>query len=623
LIFRPDDGQCHTSPSALSVRENLGQYKGLSPTWCSHAPTRSSKGTSCFSSDAAHNVFLRCTVLNFLNGPSNAYQTILPSQLPSGFHGNFKKSWYVRERSVEYFKNQFHQKLCALGLHNQHDKALLYERAEMRRWDLYNSHAFREFLKSLYVYRDYILEIAAQFEHDAEFAKAVAQVCEDAQEWVCTQAYRVRCLRRAQEAQQVQQQFKQDIYNNFSLQPALVDDDTRMFYEDCETYDGSRFIKRSQAEAAIKQGKIHYTQKSYNLSKEAVALLRTLDVHGGPYHTCYGNQLQQVIHQECVDLIERTVQLKPDSPIFEYQPALAYCIDAAQTYNRIGLTYHASMIADFCYTLFDCGKAVLEGARDGLLSVGQQAMNNPLQTVASATLSVVAREYLLAYQLGKIIYGVLNLTVNAVINPEQAQKTWDGYITPISSLIDALKNKQISLRDGIRAGTALAVSMKAQSLLAKGCEKLYSVAKTRALTYLAKNPQATLDQYMATPEGLISKFSRDTARTPKNKPIMGWELKGEFAKYTEEAIQKGIDGIMKIENNVSHVFGNAEHNFKELLVVVGGQSNLVRRVLIELNGRVPFSQVFKDVIVKVEGYEIYTRGIVLDGVPRLGTMFIK
>jgi hypothetical protein len=59
------------------------------------------------------------------------------------------------------------------------------------------------------------------------------------------------------------------------------------------------------------------------------------------------------------------------------------------------------------------------------------------------------------------------------------------------------------------------------------------------------------------------------------------------------------------------------------LVVVGGQSNLVRRVLIELNGRVPFSQVFKDVIVKVEGYEIYTRGIVLDGVPRLGTMFIK
>lgn len=45
--------------------------------------------------------------------------------------------------------------------------------------------------------------------------------------------------------------------------------------------------------------------------------------------------------------------------------------------------------------------------------------------------------------------------------------------------------------------------MKAQSMLAKGCEKLYSVAKTRALAYIAKNPLAHPEQYVATPEGMM------------------------------------------------------------------------------------------------------------------------
>lgn len=333
-------------------------------------------------------------------------------------------------------------------------------------------------------------------------------------DWIRDEAYRIRCTQRAQE---IQQQLRQDVHNTFVMQSKWVDDDAHIFYDDYEIPGRDRFVRRSKAEAAIKQRGFDYTQQSYALSKEAAALLREFDIRG-PYHTCYGNQLQQVIHQECVDLLERTAQLQPESPIFEYQESLVYFIEAAHIDNKVGRTHNASIIADFCYTLLDYGKAVLEGARDGLVGVAQYALNDPLRTIASTTLSVAAGEYLLAYQLGKIAYKVLNLTIIAAIDRDKAKQTWDGYITPISNLIDTLKNKQISLHDGIRAGTALAVSMKAQSILAKGCEKLYAVAKTRALEYIAKNPLPSLDQYMTTPDGIMFSVTTKSAN-PTNTSL--------------------------------------------------------------------------------------------------------
>lgn len=87
----------------------------------------------------------------------------------------------------------------------------------------------------------------------------------------------------------------------------------------------------------------------------------------------------------------------------------------------------------------------------------------------------------------KIIIRSYNLSATAVVDREQAKETWNSYFAPIDSLIEVLKKKELSLRDGIRAGTALAVSMKAQSMLAKGCGKLCGTAKNKALTYATQN----------------------------------------------------------------------------------------------------------------------------------------
>jgi len=55
---------------------------------------------------------------------------------------------------------------------------------------------------------------------------------------------------------------------------------------------------------------------------------------------------------------------------------------------------------------------------------------------------------------------------------------------------------------------------------------------------------------------------------------------------------------------------------------LGGEENTVRAVLNAANGKLPSSGVFKDVVVKVAGQNVFVRGNVIDGIPRIGTMFI-
>ncbi len=236
------------------------------------------------------------------------------------------------------------------------------ERAEMRCWWRYDSCEFRDFLQTLPVYQEYIIAIAEALANDATFAQSVANACStDSIDWIHAEAYRIGCARRARE---IDERFRQDVHCTFSKQRALLDTDTQMLYEGTEGYTTARFTKRAQAAQSITAGGAHPTQQVYRMSSSADQLLREFQIGG--FNVCYGNELQQVIHQECIDLIERTAKLESASPIFAYQATLVHCIDAAQTYNKVGQTNNATTVADFCYTLLDYGTAVVEGARDGL-----------------------------------------------------------------------------------------------------------------------------------------------------------------------------------------------------------------------------------------------------------------
>lgn len=231
----------------------------------------------------------------------------------------------------------------------------------------------------------------------------------------------------------------------------------------------------------------HYIELFYQLDDSSQKLLKQSHINVKDYLACYGNELQQIIHRECIELVAYTTTITPQSPIFAYQSSIVDLIEAVRKYNKAGLTYEASTIADFCWTLLDYGKALLEGTRDGLMSVISDIAHDPLQAITTTALSTVAGEYLLAYQLSKLVYGVLKLTATALVNPQQATMTLQEYLAPINSVIDALSNREITLRTTLKAAATFTVSMQAQAMLAQGCNKLYSTAKTQATKYITQN----------------------------------------------------------------------------------------------------------------------------------------
>jgi hypothetical protein len=95
-----------------------------------------------------------------------------------------------------------------------------------------------------------------------------------------------------------------------------------------------------------------------------------------------------------------------------------------------------------------------------------------------------------------------------------------------------------------------------------------------------------------------------------------------LTQFSKSTIDDAVNLVMKDPNKVRHLF-SAKHNLDPLVNKLGGQQNTVRSVLNEANGKLPASGIFKDIPVSVGGQTVFIRGNVINGVPRLGTMFIK
>lgn len=264
-------------------------------------------------------------------------------------------------------------------------------------------------------------------------------------------------------------------------------------YQEYGLRDDGRYARRKQALANSHA----YEFKSYSLTPAATQLIRDIRTDAAEYQMCYGNQLQQVIHQECIDGIGRLAGLPETSVVYSYKDSMTLCFDAARAYNQAGAADKATAIADFCWTLLDYGKAIAEGAVAGVVSAVEDLIEHPGQ----ALLCVVAGKYVLAYQLGKILCNVADIGLTYAFDAERGKKKWDEYVAPATQLIAAISNKEISVRDGLKGATQFAMQLKAQDKLLRGMNRFCTTAKDRALEFAKNNPLVMPEQYMVTPEG--------------------------------------------------------------------------------------------------------------------------
>jgi hypothetical protein len=246
---------------------------------------------------------------------------------------------------------------------------------------------------------------------------------------------------------------------------------------------------------------MRYASKSYNLNNNGKQLLSRYEHDTTRFTQCYGNQLHHAIHQESLNILERIDSLPSNSILHDHQEALIDFTVAMVDYNHEGLTDKAMDIGDLCWTLLDYGQAVAEGAVLGAYSAATDILNNPIQ----ATISIVAGKQVLAYQLSKVLYNVADIGVTAITDFDGAKNKWDKYAEPLNNTINAIYNKEITVRDAIKNGTAFVVGYKVQGKLLGGLGKFCNTIRQKSINFVKDSAFLTPQEYLTTPEGLLFK----------------------------------------------------------------------------------------------------------------------
>lgn len=257
----------------------------------------------------------------------------------------------------------------------------------------------------------------------------------------------------------------------------------------------SRIKNRRDALASTHTNPLSKTERHYALTRQATALLNNHALNPNDFTQCLGTPIQQCIHKELINIIHETDRLSLSSDANQTSiTTMLECVDVAREFNAQGQIEKACTVADFCW-------ALLEGVRDGIRSAATDIIEHPLETAAC----VIAGEYILTYQLLKVTSDVAQIGITACINAQEGSRQWHDYIAPIEQYINAIKNKEISLQDAAKGASQITTHLITQGKLLRSLGKFYTNTKTAALTYVQKNPLATPQQYMATPEGLLFK----------------------------------------------------------------------------------------------------------------------
>ena len=253
-------------------------------------------------------------------------------------------------------------------------------------------------------------------------------------------------------------------------------------------------------------------KKSYTINNNIEDVLSRYGHELVPFTYCFGNQLQQIMHQESLDILDRIYDLSHNSILYDHQEALVDFAAAMVDYNHAGLTDKAMTIGDLCWTLLDYGQAIAEGAALGVYSAAYDILTNPIQ----ATVSIIAGKQILAFQLCKVLYNVADIGATAISDYDCAKEKWNKYAEPLNNVIDAINKKEITVRDAIKGGTAFVVGYKAQGKLLGGLGKFCRTIQQKSINFVKKSSLLNPQEYLTTPEGLLFKATAQSNKAPVN-----------------------------------------------------------------------------------------------------------
>jgi len=93
--------------------------------------------------------------------------------------------------------------------------------------------------------------------------------------------------------------------------------------------------------------------------------------------------------------------------------------------------------------------------------------------------------------------------------------------------------------------------------------------------------------------------------------------------FSTDILQKSLDRIMKIGNDLHHIFNNPGHLLEPLVKLYGGQRPFLEAVFKALNGKIPTgTEKFTEITIKIEGFTLKVSGVIHEGLIKLGDIWI-
>ena len=387
----------------------------------------------------------------------------------------------------------------------------------------------------------------------------------------------------------------------------------------------------------------------YQLPTAIQEHLISLGYNPKDYEKCYGHQVQRAIH---LDILRQVVKQKDlsglalinTSGLYKLRDLSSKVTDLSRQHNVLGNIEQAGMLSSFCWQIMHhvetagkYGIDTVKGFGEGVIQGGQsfahtvthpqeviQGFKNLGKTVARI---VEARGYLNDISILKPHAENLKLEAQFYQACEQS-----GLPALGKHAMHKIQNN--TWRENVRDGTAIIIENRLMGKTVNTAGTLVEATgiKTVALAGRLANKLKVPVTSVATAEGIeikVAQAAKNCALSEAPQATKGGlqsvtqaVTTGEFTQFSAHAIEEGVKYATS-PTKIRHIFQNFGHNLNQLVEQLGGRESTVRAILNEASGKLPASGLFEDVVVKVGGYDVYIRGVVIDGVPKLGTFYIK
>lgn len=236
--------------------------------------------------------------------------------------------------------------------------------------------------------------------------------------------------------------FAQNIIDQLTKMPQLLATNMQLLEQEkkywYEFKSEQRYETRLKSwQESIKERK--FTAQNYALTAETTRLFQELDLDDKAFTKCYGNQFQQALHKEFVDVANKAGLLHLQSAkedIKGLAKEIAAFSDLGSNYLKAGFVLKATYTADFCWALLDCGIAITEGTIRGLKNTGEHLVH-PIETATKLGQAIFDAGYHLTQLLGTLVDDIyISFT-----NPAESATRLDQRIERTMALVQAIENK--------------------------------------------------------------------------------------------------------------------------------------------------------------------------------------